>query len=156
MADLNSMIAIAIALGGGAVALTSEIAISPFEAETLPYTRNTEAANDLVLKNTLRRGDKVFVPVEIEGSVIEFMVDTGSSYTILSARDAEALGIIRGETVFIDTVGGVAALQRAEVSNLTVAGVTISNAPFLVSDATSVSLFGMDMLSRHGATRIEL
>ena len=156
MADLNSIIAITIALGGGTVALTSQTAIDSFDPDPVASTRNTEAAYEVVLKNTLRRGDKVFVPVEIEGSVIEFMVDTGSSFTILSARDAEALSIDRGAAVLIDTVGGVAALQRAEVSSLTVAGVTISNAHVLISDATTVSLLGMDMLTRHGATRIEL
>src|SRR5262249_45043780 len=39
------------------------------------------------------RGDHLFFPVRLDGRMIDAFVDTGSQFTVLSARAAQALGV---------------------------------------------------------------
>jgi predicted aspartyl protease len=86
------------------------------------------------------RGDHLFFPVRLDGRAVDAFVDTGSQFTVLSTRAAQALGVTapvlaRDREV---TVRGAAAEQLSarvhRFARLEIGGETIGNSEIVVTD----------------------
>lgn len=86
------------------------------------------------------KGDHLFFPVRLDGRAVDAFIDTGSQFTVLSTRAAQALGVTapvleRDRAV---TVRGAATEQLSarvhRFARLEIGGETIGNAEIVVAD----------------------
>ncbi|WP_419809257.1 retropepsin-like aspartic protease family protein [Sphingomonas sp.] len=92
------------------------------------------------------------------GQSIELVVDTGATGTILTAADAQALGVGTrgGEEIELLTANGIATMRRVELSGLVVAGRHLPTLRVAIAPAgLAHSLLGQDALSRLGRITID-
>lgn len=112
--------------------------------------------SEVVLKR--RENGHFYADVEVNGTDIEFMVDTGASGIALTRRDAERLGLFWNENE-LDVVGRgvsgavsgkVVSLDRVELGSTEVRDVDAA----IIPEGLDVSLLGQSFLSRFGDVRI--
>lgn len=108
-------------------------------------------------------GDGLFyVKAQINGASVDFVVDSGASVVVLSARDAARAGVKPAASVAVDTAGGSAAMHRARIGRVVLAGQTMSGVDAAIMGGDlEVSLLGQSALSQLGSvtfrgTRLEL
>lgn len=98
----------------------------------------------------VRENGHFYAKPVFDGIEVEAMVDTGASMVLLSREDAEAIGINVDALSFsepVDTASGPAKFAVANVRNLQIYGVHLSNIKVLVSKQYgTVSLLGMPVL----------
>lgn len=100
-------------------------------------------------------------PGRLNGAPVEFLIDTGATYTALPQRMAEQLGLERGEPVRSSTAGGVAIGYRTRVDLWLNGGVSAEQLRVTVLPGLEAPLLGMDVLGRlrftqqDGVLRIE-
>ncbi|MFA5988448.1 MAG: retropepsin-like aspartic protease [Sphingomonas sp.] len=107
-----------------------------------------------------RSGDGLFhVPVEINGQMSSFIIDTGANVTVLTAADAQRLGISAGAQAvpgMLQTASGSSAMRWMRVNSLRVAGQTIRQVDVaVVGQGMMHSLLGQDVLGGLGAMTID-
>ena len=101
-----------------------------------------------------RRSDGTFVVrAEVNGRTQPFQFDTGASAVVLTAENAEALGLRPAESEFgirVSTANGVAMAAPVYLDSLTVGTITERRVSALVSrrGALSGNLLGMTFLDR--------
>ncbi len=88
---------------------------------------------------------------EVDGETVDFLVDTGATTTVLSAADAERIGIDVGNLNFgipISTANGVARAARTVVDEIRIGTISRSRLPILVAapGTLSQSLLGMNFI----------
>jgi aspartyl protease family protein len=90
---------------------------------------------------------------------VRFLIDTGSSTTILTRSDAARLGVVAlpdGRSQRARTLAGDVRIGQARVNELRVAGRRFADVKVgVASDELGVSLIGQDMLSRFDSIVIE-
>ncbi len=100
-----------------------------------------------------------YLPLEIDGVKVRFLVDTGASNIVLAARDAERIGIDTARLVPVGeamTANGPVAIAPVTLRNVRLAGHEIGRVRAFVSEGEmDVSLLGMDFLRRFGRISIE-
>ena len=110
-------------------------------------------------KKTYRRApDGLFyVTASVNGEPVRFLVDTGATATIMTARDARRTGApLRPGGGQIMTVAGLTETRRAHMTDMTVAGHRIRDVSVRVVDSgLPVSLLGQDLLQRFGSITID-
>lgn len=98
-----------------------------------------------------RRGHFV-TTAHIDGVALELLVDTGASRVILSPRDARRIGIDVGSLTFtslFSTAGGVVRTAPIILDEIRIGDFAVSPVrAFVIETPSSVSVLGMDFLSR--------
>jgi aspartyl protease family protein len=97
---------------------------------------------------------------ELNGTPVEFLVDTGATYTGVSQRVASQVGLIPDEGdegMVLDTANGPIVARKATARSLRfggieVKGLTVAIAPDSESD---LNVIGMNLLSRLASWRVE-
>lgn len=91
--------------------------------------------------------------LQVNGTPVEFLVDTGASTMVLSQATARRLGIDPASLVFTgaaQTANGVVRTAQVRLPEVTLGGWTDHNIPAAVTDgAMDLSLLGMDYLGRY-------
>lgn len=134
-------------VAGGTAVLTSPAGLAGGHAVENKYT---DAAD---VPHFVYSDDGIFVSARADDKRIRFMVDTGASVTILSAKDAEALGIKSTNFREIRGVGGRIYASAARI-DLEIAGTTMSEFDILITDQVPHSLLGRDAMRKLGQPRI--
>jgi aspartyl protease family protein len=93
-----------------------------------------------------------FVMGRVNGQLVRFLVDTGSSETVLSPADAERLGIDTSTLSFdraAETANGIGYGAQFKADSLAVGPIVLSDVPMMVNKAPmSSSLLGLTFLGR--------
>ncbi|SRR5258708_4102859 len=93
-----------------------------------------------------------FVMGKVNGQLVRFLVDTGSSETVLSPADAARLGIDTSALSFdraAETANGVGYGAQFKADSLAVGPIVLSNVPMVINQAPmSSSLLGLTFLGR--------
>jgi aspartyl protease family protein len=137
-------------LGAGASEEPRQSAETPELQSSQQTARSTAMGDEMVIP--AGRGGHFLVTAEIDGIEILFLVDTGASQVILTAKDAERLGYRPDDLEFS---------QRFETANGTILGAPLLLPYFQIGDLEledvrssvilapmSTSLLGMSFLSR--------
>lgn len=99
-----------------------------------------------------------YLTLEINGKPIEFVVDTGATDMVLSARDAERVGIHLNRLAYLgqaQTANGTVPIARVSLDKVTLGDLNDSNVMASVNGGDmDGSLLGMSYLQRFG--RIEI
>ena len=98
--------------------------------------------------------------IEIEGQRIPAMVDTGASFLVLSAPDADRLGIRPLPSDFkipVSTANGRAFVAKVQLRSVRLGGIEVRDVAALVGDRgqLSTTLLGMSFLSRLSSVRTD-
>lgn len=118
-------------------------------------------AGEIVLRAGRDRHFKL--DLQVNGSPVEFILDTGASDIVLSQADAARVGFDPDSLPYLGqarTANGVVGLARVELSEVVLAESGLefrdSNVPAFVNEgALDVSLLGMGYLSRYARISIE-
>lgn len=107
-----------------------------------------------------READGLFyVSARINGAVIRLIVDTGASFTVLSAEDARRVGVDPGQITFAesaDTAAGRSPMARIVLANLEIGQNVAAGVPAMVaSGPLRTSLLGQNVLTRLSSVTIE-
>ncbi|WP_375396516.1 TIGR02281 family clan AA aspartic protease [uncultured Sphingomonas sp.] len=103
-----------------------------------------------------------YVEAKVNGAIVQFVVDTGSSVVVLSGPDAARAGVAPSNAINAETAGGAARMQRATIDRVDFAGQTLSGVDAaIVRNDLKVSLMGQSALSQLASvtfrgTRLEL
>jgi aspartyl protease family protein len=93
-----------------------------------------------------------YVTLDVDGTNVEFMIDTGASNVVLTRDDAQRLGIDPAGLVYLgtaQTANGSVRIARVMLENVTLGGFYDATLPAYVNDGDMFgSLLGMDYL-RH-------
>jgi len=97
---------------------------------------------------------------EVDGTPVDFLIDTGASSLVLTYEDAERAGIDVGGLTFnrmVETANGMTLQARAVIGELQVGPLTLRNVPAGVAQQGQLftNLLGMNVLSRFASWRVE-
>ena len=96
--------------------------------------------------------DHFYLTLDIDGTPVRFMVDTGASTVVLSDRDTDRLGIDRRGLAFFgsaQTANGTIRTARITLKDVRLDGEPLGDLPASVGDGPlGISLLGMDFLNR--------
>ncbi|WP_028028536.1 retropepsin-like aspartic protease family protein [Gemmobacter nectariphilus] len=96
--------------------------------------------------------DHFYLTLDIDGTPVRFMVDTGASTVVLSDRDTDRLGIDRRGLAFFgsaQTANGTIRTARITLRDVRLDGEPLGDLPASVGDGPlGISLLGMDFLNR--------
>lgn len=104
------------------------------------------------------RNGHYFLTLEINGALIDFIVDTGASDLVLNAQDAQTVGLDPNDLVFLGraaTANGVVRTAPVRLDTVSIGPHTDTNVRAVVNDGElGQSLLGMGYLQNWG--RIEI
>ncbi|MDA0962045.1 MAG: TIGR02281 family clan AA aspartic protease [Proteobacteria bacterium] len=96
--------------------------------------------------------------LDVNGTAVEFVVDTGASGVVLSRRDADRIGLDPANLVYVGramTANGEVRTAPVRLDSMALGGIVDRNIPAWVNEgALDTSLLGMAYLQ--GWTRIEI
>jgi aspartyl protease family protein len=96
--------------------------------------------------------------LEVNGTPVEFVVDTGATGVVLSQRDADRVGLDAANLVYLGramTANGEVRTAPVRLDSMALGGIVDRNIPAWVNEgALDTSLLGMTYLQRW--TRIEI
>ncbi len=124
---------------------------APLPVATKPAPPNTAAARPNSLVYRANSQGHVILEGAANGAPVRFLVDTGATLVALTAKDAEAAGITRGELVFnhsVSTANGVARVATIRLRELRVGQFSVSDVPAVVVEQLNISLLGQSFLKR--------
>ena len=116
----------------------------------LPTVLRTAPSTHTLVYRADARGH-VTVTAMVNGAPVRFLVDTGASRVTLTAEDARAAGIGRGELVFdqrSQTANGLTREAPVTLREIRLEHLSIDNVPAAVNENLNVSLLGMSFLKR--------
>ncbi len=110
------------------------------------------ASGDHQLVVAESEGGGYFITGRVNGQVVRFLVDTGSSETVLTPADAERLGLSASRLDFsraAETANGVGYGAPFTADSLEVGPIRLASMPMMINQAPmSSSLLGMSFLKR--------
>ena len=132
-----------------ALALVALLSVATLQNHWLD--RSIDAASALVAPPD--RNAQFRTEVEIDGTRIHALVDTGASQVLLSAEDARAINIdppASAYTAIAQTANGAVNFAPVRLRELRVGGITVYDVEGLVArpGQTAVSLLGMSFLRK--------
>lgn len=93
-----------------------------------------------------------YLPMQVNGKSVTFLVDTGASQIVLSPRDAKRLGFDLDQVIFhgrASTANGVVRTAPVRLDSLTLGPITDRNVSAWINEGDlDQSLLGMDYLHR--------
>ena len=97
---------------------------------------------------------------EVNGETLDMLFDTGATFVVLRAEDAERAGIDPSSLSYsarASTANGETAVARVTIRTLTVGGITRHNIPAIVSMPGQLSnnLLGQSFMSRLSGYRLQ-
>ncbi|SFR10791.1 retropepsin-like aspartic protease family protein [Poseidonocella sedimentorum] len=99
-----------------------------------------------------------YLTLEVDGTPIRFVVDTGATEIVLSQRDAERAGIDTETLAYLgraSTANGMVRTARVTLDELTLGPVTDRRVPVWVNEgAMEGSLLGMSYLNRFASVEL--
>ncbi len=101
---------------------------------------------------TLERGrwGHYLVTGAINGSEIDFLVDTGASTVSIPAEFADRIGLPRGEAIQISTANGIGIAYKTRIESLSIGDLQIRNATGHINPGLSDEvLLGMSVLKNY-------
>jgi aspartyl protease family protein len=110
---------------------------------------------------TLRKSEDghFWVTAEVNGRPMRFMVDSGATFTAISAKAAQAAGVEPsglGLKTVIDTANGMVEADRGTIADLRVGTLAMRDHDVLISDGLGdTNLLGMNFLSELESWRVE-
>ncbi|MBP6013284.1 MAG: TIGR02281 family clan AA aspartic protease [Alphaproteobacteria bacterium] len=134
-----------------AMVLGNGLSTIPDASEKKSYSTRSHAkhsSGDVVLKRGF--SGHFFAEVEVNGTSIGMLADTGASVVALSVEDAEAAGISVDSLSFshtVSTANGDANAAPVTLDEVTVGSITRHNVPALVARGLSESLLGMSFFN---------
>ena len=102
----------------------------------------------------LRRADDLhfYANVNLDGTIVHMVVDTGASGIALTRKDAEAIGLNVDSLPFggiADTAGGQVPFYRTVIARVSIDGVEVRNVDAgVISEGLSISLLGQSYLAK--------
>jgi aspartyl protease family protein len=93
----------------------------------------------------------VVLTVQVNGSPVHFLVDTGATLVALSPADAQAAGLKREALAFsrtVNTANGPVPAAVAQLREMRIGELEVDNVPAAVIDNLKQSVLGMSFLSR--------
>lgn len=127
-----------------------ETAAVDARSELIPGYPSEVNASEMVLTEN-REGD-FFAIGDVNGTPVNFLIDTGSSDIVLSPADAERIGVDLSQLRFdrtSETANGQGRGAALTVDSLTIGPVKLFNVPVSINRAKmSASLLGMTFLKR--------
>ena len=98
------------------------------------------------------RDGHFYLTLDVNGSPISFVVDTGATNMVLGPRDAARAGLRADDLVFsgwASTANGTVQTARVSLDSVALGGITEHDLPAVVNGAElDTSLLGMEYLSR--------
>lgn len=158
MGDIGSLSIIGMTALGGSLLLASDpvpIAVT-VPSETGTIASAAMPAQGKVLAPTEREAGRIYLAATLASAPARLIIDTGASRTILSRQDARRARAVRIGAATVATAGGVARMEIARVSAVSIGDRTIRDVEVFVSDDIAESLLGMDLLDQIGATHVSL
>jgi aspartyl protease family protein len=149
-------------LGGAALLTVAQVALHNTHSEAalwLDSTRPTSVeGGETVISQ--RADGHFWVKAQLNGTPVEFLVDTGATYTGVSAATAGRAGLMPDEGdvgMVLDTANGPIVARKATASSLRFGGIDarglmVAIAPDTESD---INVIGMNLLSQLASWRVE-
>ncbi|MCJ2177965.1 retropepsin-like aspartic protease family protein [Novosphingobium album (ex Hu et al. 2023)] len=149
-------------LGGAALLTVTQVALHNTHSEAALWLDGTRPAsvegNETVISQ--RADGHFWVEAQLNGTPVEFLVDTGATYTGVSAATAERAGLMPEEGtegMVLDTANGPIVARKATAGSLRFGGIdakglTVAIAPDTESD---INVIGMNLLSQLASWRVE-
>lgn len=108
----------------------------------------------------LRADGHFWVEAQLNGTPVEFLVDTGATYTGVSRRVAEHVGLQPDENdagVILETANGPIVARMAEANSLRFGGIEANALPVAIGPDGEVdtNVIGMSLLSQLAGWRVE-
>lgn len=121
------------------------------EGSSTSSAGSTSPAGDGLVRLTRRGDGHFYADVEVNGTVVEFMIDTGATSIALTPEDAGRIGLRldEGERTFVGQgaggalTGHLVQLDRVELGHRTATGMRAA-----VVDGAETNLLGQSFLSR--------
>lgn len=97
-------------------------------------------------------GKKMFIPIEINGSLLKFLVDTGASVSMIGKDGYNQLEqpVVNPVTTVVKAYGNVDIPVRGTLDVVAKYQNLCHNLKILVTDANGANIFGMDWFDRFG------
>ncbi|MBS0477931.1 MAG: TIGR02281 family clan AA aspartic protease [Proteobacteria bacterium] len=122
------------------------------------YGRDQSVVGDEV-RIAMARDGHFYARATINGTERTLLIDSGASFTSLSAETAAAASVMIDSTspeIPIETANGKVMAQPATIGDLRVGGITARDAPVVISAAFGEqNVLGMSFLSRLKSWRVE-
>lgn len=129
---------------------------APVNTVAQSQTRTTETSKALTL---MRNGSGQFtLSVDVNGSEVEFLVDTGADMVALTEVEAEALGILPEESEFepnMQTASGVGYGAPVTIDEMQIGGQTLHDVEAVVVKDLGTNLLGQSVLRRLGSVELK-
>lgn len=111
-----------------------------------------KAADKTEIRIASSAGDHYRTKGLINGSSVDFLVDTGATMIAMNHFEAERLGIDyrAGDQILMDTANGMAKAFRVTLASVSVGNIIVHQVPAVISstDSPSVVLLGNSYLSK--------
>lgn len=108
------------------------------------------------LRIPMREDGHFWVEAEVNGVRTPFLVDSGASYTVISADIAQRANVEPEIRVArVETANGTITMRRGSVSNLIVGSVARDDFPVLIAEQRGLNVIGMNFLSSLKGWRAE-
>jgi len=108
----------------------------------------------------MRADGHFWVEARLNGEPVDFLIDTGATYTGVSKRVARRVGLRPDEDdegVLLDTANGTIVAQMASANSLRFGGIEANTLPVAIGPDGEVdtNVIGMNLLSRLASWRVE-
>ncbi|SLN26656.1 hypothetical protein PSA7680_01172 [Pseudoruegeria aquimaris] len=125
--------------------------------DVMPRQSYVEGSGEITLPRA--PNGHFYATLEVNGTPVRFVVDTGATNIVLTQRDAARVGLDAGELAYVNaanTANGIVRTARVKLDELVLGDVIDRNVPAYVNEGEmSESLLGMSYLQRYGTIRIE-
>ena len=139
-----------------AAMLVPQTGDAPASSTRASKAQSTETRKALTLT---RNGSGQFtLNVDVNGSEVEFLVDTGADVVALTESDAEALGILPAEGEFepsMQTASGVGYGAPVTIDEMQIGGQTLHDVEAVVVKDLGTNLLGQSVLRRLGSVELK-
>ncbi|WP_395333667.1 TIGR02281 family clan AA aspartic protease [Novosphingobium sp. BL-8H] len=108
----------------------------------------------------LRTDNHFWVEAQLNGEPVNFLIDTGATYTGISQSVARRAGIVPDqgdEGVMLDTANGTIVARMATASSLRFGSIEATSLPIAIGPDNEVetNVIGMNLLSQLGSWRVQ-
>lgn len=152
-----AMLAPSLKSGGGMHATNEAVPVAA--AATAPKRISSADPVTMPAPRELRRGPDghFYADVQINGTMIRFLVDTGASVVVLRREDAQRAGLqLPSERAVAMGVGGPVEVTPVTLDRVAIGGIEARSVPAAVAESQDlpVSLLGQSYLQRLGSVEI--